>query len=460
MNAHFRAPLLLLGALVLLIGCDAAGPSGLESTPATFGAGGGLTGAIFTTNSTCTGVNFNVQYNSRLEVYLNGGPQKRPGAAGLPDGDYYVQITSPMGTLLGTSVGTTDETPVHVTGGEFDDCYQLWAILRQASTDVSGGPVAPDGYELTDNNGGEYKVWVSKSPDFVESVSKTDNFKVRDEECTDDCGPDPEQPRLNVLKYYDANANSMRDPGESLIEGWKVNVTDGISEDFYTSLLNLLVEPDDYVVTEYSPVETNWFHTDPATAPYNKSVTIANGDDKTVEFGNVCIGGGTESRTIGYWQNKQGNDLAALNKLGLQALNLRNANGSHYNPADFNWNRNATGSWRQWLSSANASNMAYMLSAQMAGTWLNKATGKLVGTELVYAPGATSASPLGFATINALLTEANTFLGVSNTSGDKLVLVAAGASRTYAEALKNAFDNANNNRSFVQGSPCPFSFAE
>jgi len=31
--------------------------------------------------------------------------------------------------------------------------------------------------------------------------------------------------------------------------------------------------------------------------------------------------------------------------------------------------------------------------------------------------------------------------------------------RSYQERLKNALDNANNNRSFVQPAPCPFSFA-
>jgi hypothetical protein len=50
--------------------------------------GGGLTGAIFTTDNTCTGVDFNTQYLAKTDVYLNGGPQNNPNAAGLPEGDY------------------------------------------------------------------------------------------------------------------------------------------------------------------------------------------------------------------------------------------------------------------------------------------------------------------------------------------------------------------------------------
>ena len=41
----------------------------------------GMTGALFTTDSTCTGVNLNI-FGAKDEVYINGGPA-HPGAAGL-----------------------------------------------------------------------------------------------------------------------------------------------------------------------------------------------------------------------------------------------------------------------------------------------------------------------------------------------------------------------------------------
>src|SRR5829696_8108734 len=74
-------------------------------------------GAIFTTDSACAGTNVNI-FAAKTDAYLDGGPA-HPGAAGLPDGSYYVQVTTPDGTLLGTSVGSGNETPVVVTGGEF-----------------------------------------------------------------------------------------------------------------------------------------------------------------------------------------------------------------------------------------------------------------------------------------------------------------------------------------------------
>src|SRR4029453_1080472 len=72
-----------------------------------------LPGAIFTTDSECIGTNVNI-FGEKEDVYLNGGPA-HPGAAGLPDGSYWVQVTEPDGTLLGKSNGPD----VTVSGGEF-----------------------------------------------------------------------------------------------------------------------------------------------------------------------------------------------------------------------------------------------------------------------------------------------------------------------------------------------------
>lgn len=127
-------------------------------------------GAVFTTNSACNQVNGNI-YENKWDVYINGGP-KKPGRAGLPDGDYYVRVTMPNGKLLGTSLGSGNDKPVHVVDGEFAQCLSLDAILVRAS---DGTP----GYDDTKNRGGEYKVWVSNEPGFANNSSKTDNFKVR-----------------------------------------------------------------------------------------------------------------------------------------------------------------------------------------------------------------------------------------------------------------------------------------
>lgn len=174
-------------------------------------------GAIFTTDSACTGTNVNI-FSNKDAVYLDGGPA-HVGAAGLPDGEYYVKVTEPNGTLLGTSVGAADETPAVVTGGEFVTCYQLSAIVIKASDSTPG-------YDTTTNPGGEYKVWVSPVSGFDNSSNKTDNFRVI---CTvEDCSGEPPQGTINIIKFYDANANGVNDAGDQLIVGWKVRIQDSI----------------------------------------------------------------------------------------------------------------------------------------------------------------------------------------------------------------------------------------
>lgn len=62
----------------------------------------GPTGAIFTTTPDGTIVNENVRYESKLEVYLDGGPGPNAPqtAAGLDDGWYVFQVTDPSGKYL------------------------------------------------------------------------------------------------------------------------------------------------------------------------------------------------------------------------------------------------------------------------------------------------------------------------------------------------------------------------
>lgn len=392
-------------------------------------AAGQLTGAIFTTNSTCTGVNINI-YSSKDDVYLDGGPA-RLGAAGLPDGSYYVKVTEPNGTLLGTSVGSADETPIQVVNGEFIGCYQLSAILIKASDGTSG-------YDTTSNPGGEYKVWVSTVSTFDNDKSKTDNFKVKCDDCQ---GEPPPTAKLNVIKFYDANANGKNDD-EQLITGWKITIEDSINYIRYTPV-TIIVDPDTYTVTEHFPIELNWFNTTDSFV----NITLIAKEDKTVQFGNLCIGAGG-GLTLGFWSNKNGQALFGADDLAAMVdLNLRNANGTHFNPTSYT-------AFRTWLLSATATNMAYMLSAQLAAMALNVHNTNVNGSALIYAPGTKSANALGFATVNEVMAEANAELGLNG------LTLAGSPFRANQEALKNALDKANNNKTFVQPTPCPFTFAE
>src|SRR5688572_14558427 len=202
-------------------------------------------GAIWTTNGSCGGVNIN-QYVDKDAVYLNGGPQG--GGQGLADGSYYVQVTEPNGTLLGTSVGSAIPQPFVVSGGVVASCYHLSSIVIKASD-------ATPGYDDTTNAGGEYKVWVSSSPLFTNSESKTDNFKV-------EANSLPPSGLLKINKFYDADASGGLTPGDSPINGWEVRF--GEQYEFNTSNepgltpVSTLVEPGCYTAQEGDA--TNWVH--------------------------------------------------------------------------------------------------------------------------------------------------------------------------------------------------------
>jgi hypothetical protein len=168
--------------------------------------------------------------------------------------------------------------------------------------------------------------------------------------------------------------------------------------------------------------------------------TVNLGDTGTVSglyFGNVCTGA-AGGLTLGFWSNKNGQKLFGSDDLALMA------NGSDFDPASYT-------AFRNWLLNAKATNMAYMLSAQLAAMELNVLNGKVSGGSLVYAPGATGANSSGFISITNLMAEANTELGLHG-------LTKSGSPyRAYQEALKTALDRANNNLNFVQSGPgsCP-----
>jgi cysteine-rich repeat protein len=152
-----------------------------------------LTGAIFTTTEDGSRVDANI-YAAKEDVYLDGGPgNKAPAkAAGLPEGDYYFQVTDPSGkTLLSTDAIECREFHVSADGVidsvRASPCAHLTGIdMDHANLGAITVQLMP--YDDTPNNGGEYKVWVTPVDDyadglagkhgFIDALSKTDNFKV------------------------------------------------------------------------------------------------------------------------------------------------------------------------------------------------------------------------------------------------------------------------------------------
>jgi hypothetical protein len=151
----------------------------------------GLSGAIFTTNDVGQWVNGNV-YDHPEDVYLNGGPRANQNctAAGLPDGNYYFQVTDPSGKELLSGYGHQNGI-INVSNGVIADPLPAGHVggAGPCGRTVQLMPFAP-----TSNLGSEYKVWLTPvgsyactdpssfcggSFGFFSSNSKTDNFKVQ-----------------------------------------------------------------------------------------------------------------------------------------------------------------------------------------------------------------------------------------------------------------------------------------
>ncbi len=168
-------------------------------------------GAIFTTLPDGSAVNFNI-YDSKDDVYLDGGPgiQAPQTAAGLDDGTYVFQVTDPSGKNL-LSLDEARCRQFTVSNGVIDGVVAT-GCEHATGFDVDHGAVTVQlmPYADTPNPGGVYKVWVTEVGDFlagcaqfgvangldvvdcgnrggnrhgfVPAHSKTDNFKVGDED--------------------------------------------------------------------------------------------------------------------------------------------------------------------------------------------------------------------------------------------------------------------------------------
>jgi len=378
-------------------------------------------------------------------------------------------------TLAWTGQGATDgvlnETQCEGEGSEGDDCYVppgddylLWIFTYDGGEQVFTPAVTP--YLVLGGSGsGTYYpcTAVGNNFHFVTPYYAPDNSTltavvyfntiktgngaynlVISHGCPG--GNGEKYAALTILKFYDANANGEYDLGELLLDDWDFT----IDTDAYSTPFDEEVPVGTYLLEEEMPCETNWVAsgiTVVGTEDYNiisntqVQVTLVEDDDVTVYFGNYCLkpSGG---KTLGFWSNKNGQ--AVMNDGGivgpelalLSGLNLRNANGSNFDPANY-------AAFKNWLLSATATNMAYMLSAQLAAMALNVEAGFVNGNAFYIPYGGT---------INQLMAEANAELGLHGTA------YAGDAWRGYQEMLKNYLDALNNGASVIPTTPCPYSF--
>jgi hypothetical protein len=160
------------------------------------------------------------------------------------------------------------------------------------------------------------------------------------------------------------------------------------------------------------------------------------------DFGNRCEGG--NGRTIGYWGNRNGANTFG-NIDGLAVVNsiekLQNAAGCR---APFASHED----FKAFLRDVKATNMAYMLSAQLAASMLNVEAFDsgvpgvgLSADTLVYAPQLSFANTEGYARLGDIIDAARAALLTADCSP----VLPGNHLRGLLGDLKDALDNANNN---------------
>jgi hypothetical protein len=379
--------------------------------------------------------------NRRFEVGANGKITNY-----LPDGD--------------------PGTPDHGTSSAYDP--PLGLMIRLAYFDDTSNPggvyiMAVCRIDTLASYNSETKTYDAGTTPVTAANCKYDAFKApRAGPCEENCDNEPFGV-VSGLKYYDTNVDGDWDAGEPGIGNWPIDYKNGVSGTLFTQsdgTFSASFPEDTYTFAE-KQANSPWMQTgntvDQSSTTGGATVVLANKiytvkvlDNSTasgLNFGNVCVGAGG-GMTLGFWSNKNGGNIlkangnAILN--GVLALNLRKANGDLLGSVNL-------ATFQSFLLSATATNMANMLSAQLAAMKANVLSGKVSGTALIYAPGTTSANAAGFATVDAVMTEANTSLGTFG------LTLAGHAERAHQEALKNALDNANNNLNFLQPGPssCP-----
>lgn len=478
-------------SLLLLLAVFAIGAASLVFLNQTLAAQ--FFGAIFTSKGDGTSVNQNL-YDDKADVYLNGGPQGMSNN-GLPDGQYFFQVTDPSGATL-LSTDNADCRRLQVVGGRVSGSVAGTSCaghLNGLYNPANGStPVQLLPFNDTPNNGGEYKVWLIRQTDttsidandprvinFQNSNEKSDNFKVRNaiigfcEEFPDDpmCSPDITY-SISGTKFYDSDADGVRDLGEVGFAGIRIEI-------IFTPELTLEPNPvlrttdssgnwsvdgiplgTSYAVREILPPPcmngTYWRQTAPA-APGTYSGIVANMNVTGLDFGDLCFRPASGGKTLGFWSNKNGQAImrSTDNFAGALAF-LRNLPLKTTRTGNVDFDPTTYASFRTWLLDGNAVNMAYMLSVQLAATSLDVRYSLLSDAQIVDTTDYNDPlNPLdddpriGFASIGFVRQQAILLLTISGytPSGDP--------NRVAQELYKDILDDINNNRlPFASTTPC------
>ncbi len=390
--------------------------------------------------------------SSKCWTAANVGTQN---VSGLDFGNYYKVNLKGMKFYDTDNDGTKDDGEPGLAG---------WEIVLNPGASQTTTTTAPGGaYSFEVEIGSSYEICETLQAGYAQTTSPP---------CWTGTVPPTDVENLNFgnnirvsgKKFFDENTNGEND-SEPGIEGFRIQISwcqeatcttpaPVLAATVYTDTngdWHAVLPPPPAVPTqsewwihvcEVLPPGYPWTQTAPSTQCYIVKVGGAGdpGPITRLDFGNYCrVDFG---KTLGFWSNRNGEKvmtgmvMAAV--LGeLSALNLRNADGSHFDPTKYS-------DFRSWILSATATNMANMLSAQMAATYLSAKAANALGV-MVWFNG-------DWVEVGTAIDDANDLLS-DVTCGTTCVVGSDSSLRAEMAAYKDLFDAINNNRAAMQGCP-------
>jgi hypothetical protein len=264
--------------------------------------------------------------------------------------------------------------------------------------------------------------------------------------CKEDTGTPTNDTIIRVTKFYDLNLNGVWDSGEVTIPGWTIWLYDATGT---TQLQSGTTDANGEVEFVVDQDNTEYLVVEAVPEPY-VNITPASisvfADQPVVEvdFGNVAIqchqGFG---KTLGGWHNPSQGTVSALTAahpgwaVTLNSFNLVDGagNGVTFDTSDSNAARTQLSSFLVGPQGPSANNMANMLSAQMAAVILD-----VVAGELNVHPGIMVFWDGAYINIWDLFDIADQSLAAHP------ITTNPHPERATQEALKDFFDDLNNNR--------------
>lgn len=343
------------------------------------------------------------------EVYLAAGPSRSRDCTGgaIRDGSYYYQVTDRRTGKLITTQPITSRR-FEVQGG----------VIRNPqgsagdATDCGSHTIAlPERSPFTDKNP-NMLIGVTRVSDFekicgrgvdcgTRGFASKRTFWRRYQMRTDNVGT----AEITAFRFYDANANGRYDKAEVGMPDWIALLTadhmDNYEQFDEHALIQVRVLPGKYAMGIVTGRNNNWFNSATLTKghdgePNYVSFEVKPNEKRTIAFGAYCTL--PTGQDPWFWKQGRegepmvtGDDLAAL-----RALNLRNRDGSHFDP-------DTPQEFATWIGSENVASQSQYLSIALASMTLSVRHG--------FADPKSHIMPARKA-LGVLMAEANTSLGV------------------------------------------------